>query len=204
MAEKEASDMGAVDIFHTHREESPPSSRPVAVVVMGVSGCGKSTVGRLLAERLGARFVDADDLHSNEAKAKMAVGPPLTDDDRWPWLERVGNSIAKDSAASKPAVVACSALRRVYRDALREVGNRAIVFVHLHGSPQLLTERLSLRVGHFMPPALLGTQLATLEPLETDELGVSVDIAIRPAEAVDHVVAALPVMVARGTAASAC
>jgi carbohydrate kinase (thermoresistant glucokinase family) len=176
------------------REGSPSLAHPVAVVVMGVSGCGKSTVGRLLAERLGARFVDADDLHSDEAKAKMAAGTPLSDDDRWPWLHLVGNGIARETRAGRPAVVACSALRRVYRDVLRDVADDVIVFVHLHGTRQLLGERLGMRVGHFMPQALLGSQLATLESLEMDELGIAVDISLRPVEAVVHVLSALTVL----------
>lgn len=162
---------------------------PVAIVVMGVSGSGKSTVGRLLAQRLGAGFVDADELHSPESKAKMAAGIPLTDNDRWPWLRRVGAVLASETGAGRSAVVACSALRVAYRDLLREVAGGPVRFVHLHGSRSLLEQRMAVREGHFMPPALLDSQLATLEPLGPEELGVVVDLALPLERAVEVAVA---------------
>jgi carbohydrate kinase (thermoresistant glucokinase family) len=165
---------------------------PLAIVVMGVSGCGKSTVGELLATDLRVDFLDADDLHTPEHKAKMHAGTPLTDADRWPWLAKVGAAMKAETDGGRSVVVACSALRRVYRDALREAAAGPVFFVHLHGTRDLLERRLGKREGHFMPPALLDSQLATLEPLQADEAGVVVDIALPPAEAVAAAVAALP------------
>lgn len=146
-----------------------------AVVVMGVSGCGKSTVGGALAERLRGDFVDADQLHSPEAVAKMASGTALTDVDRAPWLARVGASIAAASA-QRPVVVACSALKVRYRDAIRAGAGRPVHFVHLTGSPELLGDRMCARPGHFMPPALLASQLDALEALTPEERGCVIDI----------------------------
>ncbi|MEO8262384.1 MAG: gluconokinase [Pseudolysinimonas sp.] len=158
------------------------------VVVMGVSGAGKTTVGIALAARLGLRFVDADDLHPAANVAKMTAGTPLTDDDRWPWLALVGNALA---AAPEPGVVvACSALTRSYRDAIRAVAADTF-FVHLDAIEEVLREHLAHREGHFMPPALLDSQLAILEPLGIDELGATIDVAPPPAEVLDAAVAAL-------------
>jgi carbohydrate kinase (thermoresistant glucokinase family) len=158
------------------------------VCVMGVSAAGKSTVGSALAEVLGVTFVDADDLHSDANRTKMASGVALTDDDRGPWLDAVGARFA----AARPAglVVACSALRRDYRDRIRAVAPD-VVFVHLDGSRELLAARAAARTDHFMPPALLESQLATLEPLEADEAGLVVDVAVPPADLVVDVAARL-------------
>lgn len=153
----------------------------VHVVVMGVSAVGKSSVALAVAERLGVPMRDADDLHPESNVAKMAAGTPLTDDDRWPWLDLVGESLA---SADGGAVMACSALRRAYRDRLR-AACPDVLFVHLTGSPELLAERAAGRVGHFMPPALLASQLATLEPLEADEPGAAFDVAVSVAEIAD-------------------
>ena len=142
------------------------------VVVMGVSGAGKSTVGAALATRLGVRFVDADSLHPAANVAKMAAGTPLTDADRWPWLALVGGALA--GAASEGLVVACSALRRAYRDAIRAAAPE-VRFVHLTVSRAALDERVADRPGHFMPASLLDSQLEALEPLGADEAGVTVD-----------------------------
>lgn len=150
---------------------------PPLVVVMGVSAAGKSTVGRLLAAGLGLDFLDADDLHPASNRAKMSAGTPLTDDDRMPWLDRVGEELALRSLTG--AVIACSALRRVYRDRIRARVPGA-VFVHLHGSDSLLAERAAGRTDHFMPPSLLRSQLDTLEALEPGEAGVTVDVATAP------------------------
>ncbi|RBM21901.1 hypothetical protein DI005_08810 [Prauserella sp. PE36] len=158
-----------------------------SLVVMGVSGCGKTTVGRLLAAELRAGFVDADDLHSAEARAKMAAGVPLTDDDRAPWLARVAARIAQSAAHGGRLVVACSALRRTYRDALRAGAGVPLEFVHLHGDAGLIASRMADREGHFMPAGLLPSQLATLERLEADEPGITIDIAGEPPDIVSEI-----------------
>lgn len=153
-----------------------PSSPPL-LVVMGVSGAGKSTIAALLAQRLDVPFVDADDLHPLTNVDKMAAGVPLTDDDRWPWLATVGDALAAASATG--LVIACSALRLAYRDAIRDRAPEAR-FVLLHGSRELLLGRLAQREGHFMPVSLLDSQLATLEPLAEAEAGVVVDVDAEP------------------------
>ncbi len=148
------------------------------IVVMGVSGCGKSTVGQDLAKRLGWPMVEGDDLHSTANKTKMASGTPLTDEDRGPWLESIRDWI--DTTPSH-AIVTCSALKRSYRDILRTARGR-VRFLHLDGSPTVLGERMAARKGHFMPPALLISQLETLERLGSDEDGAVVDIDQKPDE----------------------
>lgn len=148
------------------------------VVVMGVAGCGKSTVGSTLARLLGVPFLDSDALHPPANVARMSRGVPLTDDERAPWLAAVGAEIA---AAPDGLVVACSALRRRYRDALRTAAP-GTVFVHLTGTRDLLAARMTARLDRFMPPALLDSQLATLEPLETDERGWSLSVTWPPDE----------------------
>jgi carbohydrate kinase (thermoresistant glucokinase family) len=150
-----------------------PAEAPI-VVVMGVSGSGKSTIGELVAEALSVPFIDADSLHPVANVEKMAAGHPLTDEDRWPWLATVGKALAAADATG--AVVACSALKRVYRDAILAEAPRAL-FLHLTGSREVLASRLERRSGHFMPPTLLDSQLKTLEPLAEDEPGIVVDIA---------------------------
>ncbi|MDQ4137748.1 MAG: gluconokinase [Actinomycetota bacterium] len=166
--------------------------QPLAIVVMGVSGCGKSTVGDLLARQLKVDFLDADDLHPAENKAKMAAGTPLIDEDRWPWLAKVGAAMKDETDDGNSIVVACSALRRVYRDALRHAAAGPVFFVHLHGTKELLAERLGHREGHFMPTTLLDSQLDTLEPLQQDEQGVVLDIALTPEQLAQAAIAALP------------
>lgn len=148
------------------------------IVVMGVSGSGKSTVGVLLAAELAVPFLDADDLHSDQNVALMSSGVPLDDGLRMPWLRRVGQALS--DAGGSGLVVACSALRRVYRDTILgvEPGTR---FVLLDAPAELLRQRLAGREGHFMPPELLDSQLATLEPLERDEPGVTVSAEGLPA-----------------------
>jgi gluconokinase len=158
---------------------------PVVLVVMGVSGTGKSTVGGLLAERLGWDLAEGDDLHPPSNVAKMASGQPLTDGDRWPWLDKVGTWIRSHTESGKPGVITCSALRKVYRDRLRGPG---VVFVHLHGSKEEIAAMISARLDHFMPPALLDSQLETLEPLEPDEDGIVVPLRPKPEEEVDDVI----------------
>jgi gluconokinase len=144
------------------------------VVVMGVSGSGKSTVGAALAQRLRVPFVDADSLHPPANIAKMTAGQPLDDDDRHPWLERVGDWLAGHPDGG---VTSCSALKRKYRDQLRR-HRPDIEFLHLRGSPELIQRRLATRPDHFMPAALLRSQFDTLEPLGDDEPGVTVDAGL--------------------------
>ncbi|MCL6705433.1 gluconokinase [Pseudomonas sp. R2.Fl] len=147
-----------------------------AIIVMGVSGCGKSSVGALLAERLGLPFVEGDSLHPATNVEKMGKGIPLTDEDRWPWLETIGALMAGALAKGEGIVVSCSALKKVYRDRLRQAAGGELAFVYLSGSYELLKERMGARTGHFMPLSLLDSQLATLE-VPTGEPGVvTVDI----------------------------
>ena len=146
---------------------------PPLIVVMGVSGSGKTTIGRLLAARLGVPFEDADSLHSAANVAKMAAGHPLTDADRRPWLASVGQALA--GARDTGMVMACSALKRAYRDTIRADAPRAR-FLELDGSRALLESRVGHRRGHFMPASLLDSQLATLEPLAADEPGERLEL----------------------------
>lgn len=143
---------------------------------MGVAGSGKTTIAALLAARIGGDVVDADDLHPATNVAKMAAGTPLTDDDRWPWLAEVGAAIRKRLAAGRPVVVACSALRRVYRESITAGAGTPVQFAHLDGAHELIAARMAARAGHFMPTGLLDSQFATLEPLEPDEPGFAVAI----------------------------
>jgi carbohydrate kinase (thermoresistant glucokinase family) len=151
------------------------------VVVMGVSGSGKSTVGAALATRLGVDFMDGDALHPEANVAKMHSGQPLTDEDRWPWLERIGEWLA----ARSDGVIVCSALRRAYRDRIRYRAPDAVM-LHLAGAEATIAGRLAHRGGHFMPPSLLGSQFATLEPLQPDERGVVVDVRAPVDEVIDR------------------
>ena len=148
---------------------------------MGVSGSGKTTVGRELARLLGVPFMDADDLHPQANRDKMAGGTPLTDDDRAPWLSTVGHVIGEQLAAGRGVVVACSALRRRYRDAITSAAGAPVRFAHLSGQADLIRTRMDARAGHFMPPALLDSQLETLEPLAADENGSAFSIDAGPA-----------------------
>ncbi len=169
------------------------SQAPRAIVVSGASGAGKSAVGAAVAERLGWPFVDADDLHPAANKAKMARGIPLDDADRMPWLDAVAGA-----AATRNAVVACSALRRLHRDRLR-AGVPGVFFVQLEVSRAELERRVRERSHEFMPPTLLSSQLATLEPLAPDEPGVRLAADVPVADVVTAVVGHLTSeMVARG------
>ncbi|WP_051486092.1 gluconokinase [Nocardioides sp. J54] len=143
------------------------------IVVMGVSGSGKSTVGAALAQRLGVPYEDADDLHPQANIDKMTAGVPLDDDDRRPWLEQIGRWLA--GHGERGGVVSCSALKRAYRDQLRSHAPRA-VFVHLHGTREVIARRQAARPGHFMPASLLDSQFDTLEPLADDEAGTVIDV----------------------------
>jgi gluconokinase len=146
---------------------------------MGVSGSGKTTVAVRLAELLGRPFAEADDMHPPANVAKMSAGTPLTDDDRLPWLRTVRDWLTAEAEQGRSAVVTCSALRRTYRDVLREAAG-GVRFVHLDGDPELIAARMRERKGHFMPASLLRSQLDTLEPLQAGEDGVRVPIEGTP------------------------
>lgn len=169
-------------------EHDGPKAPPIVLVIMGVSGSGKSTVAGVLAGKLGWDLEEGDDLHPAANVAKMHAGTPLTDEDRWPWLDRVGEWIREHVDTRTPGIITCSALKRVYRDRLRGDG---VVFVHLAGSRERIDERLSKRLNHFMPESLLGSQFATLEPLDDDERGLVVDVAGTPREEAKQIIAAL-------------
>jgi gluconokinase len=155
------------------------------VVVMGISGVGKSAVGHELADRFGLEYEDGDAFHSEANIAKMSAGTPLTDDDRWPWLADIGAWLAKHSTTG--GVVSCSALKRTYRDVLVDAAP-SVTFLHLIGDHDLIKSRMEHR-QHFMPPSLLESQEKTLEPLQDDERGWAFDITPSPADIVDEFVA---------------
>lgn len=167
-----------------------PVERMRAIVVLGVSGSGKSTFGRSLAQRLSYDFCDADDLHSPANIEKMRAGHPLTDEDRVPWLNAVGQRIRTNLAQSRGVVVACSALTKSYRDIIREY-EPATFFVFLDGTQELIMSRVVSRHGSFMPPSLLSSQFATLEPLDADEVGVRIDVDRGFTDTVKEVMTAL-------------
>lgn len=150
---------------------------PRLLVVMGVSGSGKTAVAVQVAEQLGWQFADADDFHPSVNVDKMAAGEPLTDDDRWPWLYELSGWLSEQSRAGSSAVIACSSLRRAYRDVLRQADGR-LFFVHLAGEASVIRRRLEQRSGHYMPPELLQSQFDVLEPLENDESGMTLDIDV--------------------------
>ena len=152
---------------------------PHVVVVMGVSGTGKTTIGPLLAARLGVPYAEGDDFHPQANIAKMSAGTSLDDADRWPWLDAIG--AWAHGRAALGGVVSCSALKRSYRDRLRAEAP-GVVFVHLAGDRSLIEDRMSHRQGHFMPTALLDSQFATLQPLQEDEAGVVVNVSGSPEE----------------------
>ncbi len=158
------------------------------IVVMGVCGCGKTTVGRLLASRLGAAFLEGDELHPAANRNKMAAGIALDDDDREPWLDALAAAAVELSSRATCVVVTCSALKRIYRDRLR-TADRNMILVHLTGSKSLLQDRMRERRGHFMPAGLLDSQLATLQYPEPDEVAISLDISEQPASIVERALA---------------
>jgi gluconokinase len=170
----------------THPRPDPTTT----IVVMGVAGCGKSTVMAALAERLGWATAEGDEFHSPAAVEKMRSGHPLTDDDRWPWLDRIAAWIGEREAAGENALITCSALRRAYRDRLGD-GRRSVWFAHLVVPPSTLAGRLEQRQGHYMPPSLLASQLETLEPLEPDESGAALEANRPPAEIVTEILGRL-------------
>jgi len=147
------------------------------IVVMGVAGSGKTTIASGLAETLGVPFVEGDSLHPPANVKKMAGGIALTDEDRWPWLEAIGDRIEVERVTGHGVVVSCSALKHVYRDCLRKQVHGTVQFILLDGTPELIGDRMRKRKGHFMPPALLDSQFATLEKPTADEHAVILDIS---------------------------
>ncbi len=168
-------------------DETSVPQEPV-LVVMGVSGTGKSTVAGILAGRLGWDLEEGDDLHPQQNVAKMAAGIALTDDDRWPWLDEVRAWIRERTDAGRPGVITCSALRRSYRDRIR--GDH-VLFVHMVGRPDVIGRRIAARAGHFMPAALLTSQMSILDPLEPDEEGFEVEVKGTPADVASEILSRL-------------
>lgn len=164
----------------------PHELAPHALIVMGVSGSGKTTIGEQLAARIGWRYEDADIFHPASNVAKMSAGQPLTDEDRWPWLRAIADEIDRAIAAGERVVIGCSALRRVYRDLLVH-GRSDIRIVYLDGTQDLIAGRLGARKGHFMPPGLLASQFRTLEPPAPDEHAVAVSIDAEAETIVDDI-----------------
>lgn len=163
---------------------------PSTIVVMGVSGSGKTTVAEGVAERLGWEFAEGDDFHPRANVEKMAAGHSLDDEDRWPWLRSLAEWIDQRERAGRPVVVTCSALKRSYRDLLRE-GRPSVWFAHVTADAEVLRQRVEHRTGHYMPSSLLDSQLATLEPLEPDESGAAISAVGSPDAVVDALLAAL-------------
>jgi gluconokinase len=172
---------------------------PCALVVMGVSGSGKSTIGEGLAERLGWRYEDGDGFHPPGNVAKMSAGQPLTDEDRWPWLQAIADEIDRVCNAGQRAVIACSALKRAYRDILVH-GRDDVRIIFLDGKQELIAARLAARKGHFMPPGLLESQFRTLEPPAGDENPLTVSIDAPVETIVDDIVRQLGLGSAEGAA----
>ena len=153
---------------------------------MGVSACGKSTIGRLLAQARGATYLDGDDFHPAANVARMAAGHSLTDEDRAGWLAALSTRLAQADAAGEGVVLSCSALKRRYRDVLRQ-GAPQLRLVFLHGSRELLAARIAARTDHYMPASLLDSQLATLEPPQADEAALAFDVVNTPQQIVDGI-----------------
>lgn len=162
-------------------------AQPCHVVVMGISGSGKTTIATSLTERLGWVFAEADDFHPAANITKMTSGTPLTDEDRWPWLESMKDWMTGQARAGRSTVVTCSALKRSYRDILTQAEGR-VRFVHLLGDTDLILDRMKTRSGHFMPESLLPSQISTLEPLEPDEQGVRIENTGTPDQVTDLVI----------------
>lgn len=162
-----------------------------AIVVMGVSGSGKSSIADLLARRLGYRFIEGDRLHPQHNIDKMEQGVPLTDEDRWPWLDLIGSQLATAREQGLSTVVTCSALKRTYRDRLRGAVGAGLCFLYLKGDEALLVQRMQARTGHFMPVSLLHSQLATLESPEGEPDVVTVGINAPVASIVDDALSKL-------------
>jgi gluconokinase len=170
--------------------QTPGRSRTTTIVLMGVSGAGKSTVAAELVRRLHWDFAEGDEFHPPENVARMRAGIPLTDEDRWPWLRRLAAWIGEHEAAGRDAVVTCSGLKRTYRDLLRD-GHPSVWFALITAEPGLIRDRVERRSGHYMPASLLDSQVATLEPLQPDEPGGVVSGTAPPAAVADEILAAL-------------
>jgi gluconokinase len=169
---------------------SPRRQRLATVVLMGVAGSGKSSVMAALVARLGWPALEGDALHPPENVAKMAAGVPLTDADRAPWLGAIGGWISEREAERRSSLVTCSALRHAYRGALRR-GRPSVWFVHLVAPRDVLESRIQRREGHFLPASMLESQLATLEPLEPDEPGTTIDVSSSPETLAEQIVGTL-------------
>lgn len=150
-----------------HPSDSTAVARTI-IIVMGVAGCGKTTVGKALSKALDVPFTDGDDLHSDEALAKMTAGTPLNDADRMPWLDRIGTVLADATTYPKGAIIACSALRWAYRERLRDRSGQDLRFLYLKGTPEMMRKRVASRKGHYMPASLVDSQFAILEPPESE------------------------------------
>jgi gluconokinase len=166
------------------------STSPCALILMGVSGSGKTTIGERLAARMSWRYEDADTFHPASNVAKMSAGQPLTDHDRWPWLKAIAAEIDRACTAGERVVIGCSALRRVYRDVLVH-GRDDVRFIYLEGPQAMIADRLGQRKGHFMPPGLLASQFQTLEPPTPDEWAVTVSIDAQVEVIVDRIISQL-------------
>lgn len=170
----------------TNKQSEATTAR--LLVVMGVAGCGKSSIGEALAARLGGLYLDGDTYHPQANVEKMSRGEPLTDEDRWPWLER----FAKEMQQREGVIIGgCSALKRAYRDCITAAAGERTTFVHLSGSRELIRSRMDARTGHFMPVSLLDSQFATLEPPALDEDAVTIDIDAPVDTIVANAIAAL-------------
>jgi gluconokinase len=149
-----------------------------AAIVMGVTSCGKTSVGEALAAELECRFIEGDRLHPASNIAKMSAGQPLNDGDRWPWLDIIGKAMGAELVAGSGVIASCSALKKIYRQRLAEAAGTPIKFIFLHGSREVLAARIAARKGHFMPPSLLDSQLKTLEIPGPDEEALHLDVAL--------------------------
>lgn len=158
---------------------------PRLFVVMGVAGCGKSTVGNSIADQLGGTYLEGDEFHPMGNIKKMSNGEPLTDEDRWPWLKIIGQEMGKIDGL---VFTGCSALKQSYRNFIKQEAGEKVTFIHLSGSKELIAARMEKRAGHFMPASLLDSQFATLEPLSDEESSIVVDISLPEQKILDQII----------------